>query len=55
MYEQKTNMYEQNRSILGKMCKCITNSYFGVFESHFYINNILSNVDTLKKNFMTKI
>lgn len=48
-------MYEQNRSILGKMCKCITNSYFGVFESHFYINNILSNVDTLKKNFMTKI
>jgi len=48
-------MNEKNRSILGKMCKCITNSYFGVFESHFYINNILTNVDTLKKNFMTKL
>ena len=45
----------KNRSYLGKSCKCITNCIFGVLDSIFYINNILTDGNILRKNFIEKI
>ena len=47
--------FEKNRSILGKSYKCDSNCIFGVFDSLFYINNILTNADVMKNNFIAKI
>ena len=46
---------EKNRSILGKSYKCDSNCVFGMFDSLFYINNILTNADVMKNNFIAKI
>ena len=46
---------EKNRSFLGRSYICIKNSYFGVFDSLFYINNILTNNEICKKKFIEKL
>ena len=46
---------EKNRTVLGKCYKCESNCFFGVFDSLFYLNNILTNSDVMINDFIEKI
>ena len=46
---------DKNRCFLGKSYKCISNCYYAMFDSLFYINNILRNSEIFKRKFIETI